>query len=69
MDHAKSDRQDLSPQRVGNRVGPLRTPLHLLVEDVRLAVAGRCPVEFYGRSGGGIPKNEDILKQVKKILK
>lgn len=36
-----------------------------LVEDVRLAVAGRSPVEFYGRSGGGVPSVEEILKHVK----
>jgi pyruvate/2-oxoacid:ferredoxin oxidoreductase alpha subunit len=36
-----------------------------LVEDVRLAVAGRSPVEFLGRSGGGVPSVEEILRHVK----
>jgi len=33
-----------------------------MVEDVQLAVGGRCPVEFYGRTGGGIPSEEEITK-------
>ena len=32
-----------------------------MVEDVRLAVGGRSPVEFYGRSGGMVPAVEEIL--------
>lgn len=35
-----------------------------MVEDVRLAVEGRCPVGFYGRMGGIIPLPEDILPEV-----
>ncbi|MFA5143247.1 MAG: 3-methyl-2-oxobutanoate dehydrogenase subunit VorB [Candidatus Omnitrophota bacterium] len=35
-----------------------------MVEDVRLAVNGRVPVEFYGRMGGGIPSEEEILKEI-----
>lgn len=31
-----------------------------MVEDVRLAVEGRCPVEFYGRGGGEILTVEEI---------
>ena len=38
-----------------------------MVEDVRLAVSGRCSVDFYGRSGGGIPDEGEILKRVKKL--
>ncbi|MFH1655145.1 MAG: 3-methyl-2-oxobutanoate dehydrogenase subunit VorB [Candidatus Omnitrophota bacterium] len=40
-----------------------------MVEDVKLAVDGRCNVKFYGRSGGGIPTEEEILKQIKSIRK
>jgi len=40
-----------------------------MVEDVRLAVEGRCPVHFYGRCGGGIPTADAIYKEVRKILK
>jgi 2-oxoglutarate ferredoxin oxidoreductase subunit alpha len=32
-----------------------------MVEDVRLAVEGRCPVRFYGRLGGVIPLPDEIL--------
>jgi len=37
-----------------------------MVEDVALAAKGRCPVEFYGRSGGGVPKEEEIVEAVLK---
>ncbi|MFC1704214.1 3-methyl-2-oxobutanoate dehydrogenase subunit VorB [Candidatus Omnitrophota bacterium] len=40
-----------------------------MVEDVRLAVNGRCPVHFYGRTGGGIPTYEEIVKHIKKLAK
>lgn len=33
-----------------------------MVEDVRLAVSGKARVEFLGRSGGGIPTEEEIIK-------
>ena len=33
-----------------------------LVEDVRLAVEGRCPVEFYGRTGGVVPTPEEVAE-------
>ncbi len=38
-----------------------------MVEDVRLAVNGRVPVEFYGRMGGGIPSEEEILAQIEAL--
>ena len=31
-----------------------------MVEDVKLAVAGKVPVEFYGRTGGNVPSVEEI---------
>ena len=39
-----------------------------MFEDVKLAVCGRQPVEFLGRSGGGVPSEEQIINKVKKIL-
>ena len=39
-----------------------------MLEDVRLAVGGRREVEFLGRSGGGVPSEEQIINKVKKIL-
>ncbi len=35
-----------------------------MVDDVRLAVEGRCPVSFYGRTGGNIPSVEEIVQAV-----
>jgi len=35
-----------------------------MLEDVRLAVNGRCPVKFFGRAGGGIPTEEEIIEKV-----
>jgi len=40
-----------------------------MVEDVRLAVNGRKPVEFYGRTGGMVPHPDDILARVKQMMK
>ncbi len=38
-----------------------------MVEDVRLAVEGRCPVRFYGRMGGPIPLPDEILPELEKL--
>jgi 2-oxoglutarate ferredoxin oxidoreductase subunit alpha len=35
-----------------------------MVEDVRLAVEGKIPVEFYGRMGGVIPTPEEVLHAI-----
>ena len=35
-----------------------------MVEDVCLAVAGRRPVEFYGRVGGNVPSVEELLAKI-----
>ena len=35
-----------------------------MVEDVRLAVNGKVPVEFYGRVGGNVPSVEELHAQV-----
>lgn len=35
-----------------------------MVEDVKLAVNCSIPVEFFGRTGGNIPSDEDILKHI-----
>lgn len=37
-----------------------------MVEDVRLAVCGKAKVDFYGRMGGGIPTEDEILAQIEK---
>ncbi|MCC6801247.1 MAG: 3-methyl-2-oxobutanoate dehydrogenase subunit VorB [Anaerolineae bacterium] len=35
-----------------------------MLDDVRLAVAGRVPVGFYGRMGGAIPTPDEILRAI-----
>ncbi len=39
-----------------------------MVEDVRLAVNGRKPVHFYGRTGGMIPSQMEILEKIREIV-
>ncbi len=39
-----------------------------MVEDVRLAVEGRCPVRFYGRMGGVIPLDDEILPVLEELV-
>jgi len=38
-----------------------------MLEDVRLAVKGRVPIEFYGRMGGVVPFTEEILHEIERI--
>lgn len=38
-----------------------------MVEDVRLAAAGRIPVEFFGHTGGIIPTPLEVLEQIRTL--
>ena len=38
-----------------------------MVEDIRLGVEGRIPVHFYGRTGGEVPSEEEIIEKIKSI--
>jgi 2-oxoisovalerate ferredoxin oxidoreductase alpha subunit len=38
-----------------------------MVDDVRLALNGARPVEFYGRCGGNVPSHEDVLGVVRTL--
>jgi len=40
-----------------------------MVEDVRLAVEGRCPVQFYGRMGGIVPLPDEVLEVIHQMNK
>jgi 2-oxoglutarate ferredoxin oxidoreductase subunit alpha len=40
-----------------------------MVEDVKLAVNGKVEINFYGRVGGIIPTQSEILNEIKKYLK
>ena len=39
-----------------------------MVEDVRLAVNGKVPVEYYGRMGGIVPSPDEVVKAIKEKL-
>ncbi len=38
-----------------------------MIDDVKIAIAGRKPVYFHGRTGGMIPNPNDIVNEIKKI--
>jgi 2-oxoglutarate ferredoxin oxidoreductase subunit alpha len=38
-----------------------------MVEDVKIAVNGKCRIEFLGRAGGGIPTEEEIIAKIKSL--
>jgi 2-oxoglutarate ferredoxin oxidoreductase subunit alpha len=38
-----------------------------MVEDVRLAVAGKAPVVLHGRPGGGVPTIDEILDKIRQL--
>ena len=39
-----------------------------MVEDVRLAVNGKVPVDFYGRMGGMLPNPEEIVEKLDNLI-
>ena len=40
-----------------------------MVDDVRLAVNGACPVEFFGRTGGIVASPAEVLSEIEKLAK
>jgi pyruvate/2-oxoacid:ferredoxin oxidoreductase alpha subunit len=38
-----------------------------MVDDVRLALNGACPVEFYSRVGGNVPSHEEVMRLVREL--
>jgi 2-oxoglutarate ferredoxin oxidoreductase subunit alpha len=38
-----------------------------MLDDVRLAVKGRIPIEFYGRPGGMVPFPDEILNEIRRM--
>jgi 2-oxoisovalerate ferredoxin oxidoreductase alpha subunit len=40
-----------------------------MVDDVRLAVNGRKPVEFYGRMGGNVPSIKELVYEIKRMMR
>ena len=39
----------------------------MMLEDVKQAVAGRVPIEFYGRMGGMTPFPDEILDEIRRV--
>ena len=39
-----------------------------MLEDVRLVVAGRKPVEFFGRMGGVVPYPDEVLEAIERLI-
>jgi 2-oxoglutarate ferredoxin oxidoreductase subunit alpha len=39
-----------------------------MLEDVKLAVKGKCPIQFYGRMGGVMPLPDEILEAVRGLV-
>jgi 2-oxoglutarate/2-oxoacid ferredoxin oxidoreductase subunit alpha len=56
-------------QLIGRVNGFLVTEMNAgqMLEDVRLAVKGRVPVEFYARMGGVVPLPDEILREIERI--
>jgi 2-oxoglutarate ferredoxin oxidoreductase subunit alpha len=40
-----------------------------MVEDVKLSVDGKKPVFFFGRTGGTVPSDFEILNEVDKLVR
>lgn len=39
-----------------------------MIDDVKISVAGKVPVDFYGRSGGMIPTPDGIIAKIKEMV-
>lgn len=57
---------DVLETTVSHAKGYLTVEMNMgqMVEDVRLVIAGRAPVEFYGRTGGVIPTPDEVLDAI-----
>jgi len=55
---------------VGRAKGFLTVEMSLgqMVDDVRLAVNGRAPVYFYGRTGGMVPSVDEVVAEIAKMV-
>jgi len=51
------------------RILVVELSLGQMVEDVRLAVEGRCPVRFYGRTGGIIPTPTEVAAEAERVAR
>ncbi len=55
--------------RNAKRVLCVEMSMGQMIDDVKLALGCRLPVDFYGRTGGVIPKPSAILEQIKALAK
>ena len=55
--------------RNAKRVLCVEMSMGQMIEDVKIALDCRIPVDFYGRTGGVIPKPSAILEQIKTLAK
>ncbi|TFG85364.1 MAG: 3-methyl-2-oxobutanoate dehydrogenase subunit VorB [Spirochaetales bacterium] len=53
----------------GKRFLSVEMSMGQMIEDVKLAVNGKAEVSFYGRCGGMIPTEEEVLAEIRRILK
>lgn len=53
---------------MGKRFLAVEMSMGQMVEDVRLAVNGKAPVDFYGRCGGMIPSEYEVLGEIRRLL-
>ena len=52
----------------GKRFLTVEMSMGQMVQDVRLAVGGAAKVDFYGRCGGVIPSEEEVLAEARRLL-
>ena len=52
----------------GGRILDVELNMGQMVRDVRLAVEGRRPVDFYGMAGGMVPSPDDVAARVRALL-
>ncbi len=52
-----------------NKILCVEMSMGQMVDDVKLAVECKIPVEFFGKTGGVIPKPAEILEEIKKLVK
>jgi len=51
-----------------NKIFVVEMSMGQMLEDVKLAVNGKAKVDFYGRTGGVVPTQSEILTEIKKYL-
>jgi 2-oxoglutarate ferredoxin oxidoreductase subunit alpha len=53
--------------RIGKKFLVVEMNLGQMVEDVRLAVNGKCPVHFHGKAGGVTVNEDEVLEEIMKL--